>query len=252
MADRHSNAGDVIYRSEDGIPLIWISVFGERNVWNVGDDVSARGGAVGARNVWETNVETALVRLDHAADTLKACPHVWPWMSPMLMLRRKLSIRSKEGFIRLCAPWTENLEEEDAETWKSAPAFLENFVNFISAGRRTEAAVSIRRLQPFCLFTPEGHGADREEFKANRHYRNETEKAVRSAFLMLGEPGEKLDMFRKAALNTVGPPMEEYAKLPPLPEPGSSLVKTIDLEEDAPNGGSGFLGKLTGYFWKRN
>lgn len=244
--------GELLYSSPDAVPILWIFAFGGRNVWSAGDDVQARGGAVGKRLRFETMIEVALSRLEQAEDALRPISHVWPWYAGIPMFRRKLMLKPKTGFLRLHAPWTEQLPEADAFAWRSATAFAENFVNFHATERAHAAAESLRRLRPFCPFLPEGHSEDERVFSSHQDYRGE-EPAIRVALLTLGLPDAR-ETFDAAARRDIAPALEALSKLPPVPKPVPPATEpTRNGTNPAPVlPAEGFLGKLTGLFRKRS
>jgi hypothetical protein len=247
-------SGDILYQSDCGVPVLWLFCFGGRNVWEVGDDVESRGGAVGQRNPFETQVEVALTRLERAQDALSDNPHVWTWLSAMPILERKLSLQKKAHFVRLAAPWIGTLPTEQQERWRSSTAFVENFVNFLAANRRTEAAESIRRLADFCPFVAEGHGADKKAFEKCPQYKKE-QRPMRVALLTLGEP-QMRDLYERAVERDVAPALAEFEGMTPLAAPNSTLIKVPDMPSQAPQAAEapksgGLLGKLKGVFRKQ-
>jgi len=246
--------GEVLYHSPYGVPLVWILAFGGRNIWNPGDDVEARGGVAGKRNPYETQVEVALARLEHAETALRSDPYWWAWFSALPILRRKLALKPKTGFIRVAAPWIIGLTDQQVERWRSATAFAENAVNFAATGRLPEAALALEELKPFCPFVPRGDSSDLKAFESADPYRNDPEP-LRLALLTLGQP-ENMEVFSKATQKECAPALEEWRKLPPRTV-GSSLPaakgtsSSPNAAGDEAAGASGILGKLTGLFRKR-
>lgn len=243
--------GELLYSCPDGVPVLWVFAFGGRNVWNPGDDVQARGGAVGQRLRFETPVEVALTRLEQAEDALRPLDSVWPWYAAVPMFRRKLSLKPKTGFLRLHAPWVETLPESEAFAWKSATAFAENFVNFHAAGQPWQAMESLRRLRSFCPFLAEGHGEDWKAFEAC--VRRGAPREVELALLTLGEPDQR-DIFEAGARRDIAPALDALERAPRLPRPVPPAAAASASSAPAPSGdgaSGGVLAKLTGLFRRR-
>ncbi len=258
MSESQSSDGEILFRSEHGIPLVWFVAFGGRNIWNPGDDVEARGGVVGKRNPYETVVEVAATRLEHAESVLAGAPYLRPWLAGMTILRNKLQAKPKTGFIRLVAPWVAGMKDAEVERWRSATAFAENAINLIGAGREPEAIVSLAQLKAFCPLLPGGISSDLDDLRKSRVYTGE-EELLRLALLTVGEPDNR-EPFDKAARRSVGEALQEYHALPPrksvaLPKP---VAVAAPATEPAPTPANaketskpGLLGRLAGLFGRK-
>lgn len=232
--------GGLLFQSPHGVPLVWFFAFGGRNIWNPGDDVEARGGKVGRRNPYETLVEVAVARLEQAEHELKSDGYLWPFLSAMPILRRKLELKPGTGFIRVAAPWIIGMEEQHIDIWRSATAFAENCVNMTAADRRIDALRSLEQLRPFAPFIPTATAADRGTLKKHPAYPNEDD-ALRLALLTLGEPDNR-NVFVKAAKRDCASALESYDELvQKSPPPAVSPIKEVPTS-------SGFIGKLAGFF----
>ncbi|MEO8378018.1 MAG: hypothetical protein ABI579_10135 [Candidatus Sumerlaeota bacterium] len=243
--------GENLFHSEHGVPMIWIFAFGGRNIWNVGDDVKARGGAVGKRNPYETTVEVGTTRLEHAQDVITASPYLQPWLAGITVLRRKLLAKPKDGFIRIAAPWVMGLKDHDIDRWRSATAFAENAVNLLSSGREAEALAALAELKTFCPLVPRGISSDLADLQKNSAYKDQDE-AMKLAFLTLGEP-DNHEAFRKTVHRDV---TEGLAALRAAPERKSIAMPAPKIIASPADGKSpavkpGLLGKLTGLFGKK-
>lgn len=252
LIDEDDSASRIaLYHAEGGIPLLWIFLFGARNVWMPGDDLKARGGAVGMREIYETPTEVALVRLEHAEGALRGDPHIWPWYSALELLRRKLALQPKNGFVLLQSQWSSTPGKELEETWRSAPALVENFVNLVGSGDSARAATVLDRVEPFCTFTPRGDESDRKAFQKAKLYKDQ-DPAVRLALMMLGEPpGRGRAVMEQAARKDIDPLLREH-----LAGEGRRYAPTaaVVAEGAADAGGpakGGVLARLTGLFGKR-
>ena len=243
--------GDVLYRSEHGVPLLWIFAFGGRNIWNPGDDVHARGGVVGKRNPYETSIEVASTRLEQALQVLPSAPYMWPWFSPMGMFARKLSTKPKAGYLRLVAPWMIGLEVHHFERWRSATAFAENATNLLGSGRFSEASRALAELREFCVLVPTGGPGDLERFGKSTFFPEESAEPVRLALHMLGVP-DNPGPFAAGALRDVAGALAEYRKLPPAPVLPPVVVagKVVVAEQPSAtqSAGAALLKKLSGMF----
>ncbi|HMZ51483.1 MAG TPA: hypothetical protein PK988_04390 [Candidatus Sumerlaeota bacterium] len=253
LRESQSSDGETLFHSEHGVPMIWIFAFGGRNIWNVGDDVEARGGAVGKRNPYETSVEVATTRLEHAQDIISASPYLHPYLAGISVLRRKLLVKPKTGFIRIAAPWIMGLKDQDVDRWRSATAFAENSVNLLSAGREPEAVAALAELKAFCPLIPRGLSSDLAELQKNGAYRDHDE-AMRLAFLTLGEPDNR-QSFEKAVHKDVMEGLSAFRAAPerksiamPAPKAVAAPAATADA---APSKPAGLLGKLTGLFGRK-
>jgi hypothetical protein len=233
-----SSEGDVLYHSQNGVPIGWFFAFGGRNIWNPGDDVEARGGVVGRRNPYETQVEVAVVRLEQAEAALQSDAYLWPFLSAITLFRRKLMTKPKTGFVRVAAPWVIGLEEAQIDRWRAATAFAENCVNMVSAGRTNDGLRSLMELQSFSPFVPGGHSADLDELMRSPHFPGE-EEVLRVALVAMGVPDNR-DTFEKGARKEVAAALAKYRtlppKAPPVPPPAPATAK------------GGILGKLGGLF----
>lgn len=241
--------GEVLFRSDHGIPILWVFAFGGRNIWNPGDDVSSRGGAVGKRNAHETMVEVALARLEHAESVITEAPYLEPWLAGMPILRRKLIPKSKSGFIRIVAPWLTAMPKQDFERWRSATSFAENTVNLIAGGREAEALRSLEELRPFSSFVPRGIPRDLQEALKSRLY-NDQDDVLRVALLTLGEP-ESRESFEKAARKEIGEALEKYRKLPDRKPPEAQLPAGSAAQGTARGESKPLLGRIAAIFRKK-
>ncbi|MCC5875026.1 MAG: hypothetical protein JJU11_02290 [Candidatus Sumerlaeia bacterium] len=220
LRQSQTDVGDVLYSCNLGVPVTWLFSFGGRNLWNPGDTVKDRGGQVGKRNPYETPVEVAMTRLEHVEAALSDSPYIWPWLSTIPILRRRLSMKKKTGYIRVVAPWVIGLKELQIERWAAATAFSENAVNLLSASRRVEGIRSLREVAPFCPFVPDGHLGDKEEFNRIKEAAKESFE-YRVALLTLGTPSES-EAFMAGIERDVIPAFQKYDKLPEIePVPGT-------------------------------
>ncbi len=246
--ESQSHEGDVLYFSPLGVPILWVFAFGERNVWNPGDKVSDRGGAVGKRNPYEIQVEVALLRLEHAEDALKqSSPSLWPWLSAMPILRRKLYTRPKTGYIRIVAPWMLSLKEDQIERWRAATAFAENCVNLLVADRNMQAKRSLAELRPFAPFVPLGNPKDVKAFRAIKAYSDKPEP-LKLALLTVGE-AENPEPMEKAAERDVAQALSDYEEYIENMEHATTEIPAHQLPSTSTS--PGLLDKLTGIFKKR-
>lgn len=240
LRQSQSDIGEMLGFSDLGVPILWFFAFGGRNIWTPGDRVSDRGGAVGKRNPYETPVEVALTRLEHVEAALADSPYIWPWLSAMPILRRKIEVCQKTGYLRVVAPWVIGLKELQINRWTAATAFAENAVNLLSAGRRTEGIRALRELAPFCPYVPDGDLSDRIQFdKLSAHKDEPFHKRV--LYLTMGKPGDR-NPLEPHIEKTIVPAFARYEKLTPIdPVPGQK--ETVRL----PSGKTtdSFLGRLT-------
>lgn len=239
---------DVLYECPEGVPMLWIFAFGARNVWDPGDHVQDRGGAVGHRNLYETQVEVALARLEQAEGNLRASEAMWFWFSGMPLLRRKLLLKPRHGFVRIAAPWLVEMDEQLANRWRSATSFAENCVNYCGVGNTLAAIRSLRELDPFCPFLPNERLGDTGQLAKARLKLEERDAARRLALLTLGKPSQA-DPFEQGVERHVSPALETHSS---LPDTAFELPDQLDGSRgpspaEAPDGGS-LVGKLTGLF----
>ncbi len=242
-----TGAEEVLYRCDDGIPMLWVFAFGARNVWDPGDHVEDRGGAVGERNPYETQIEVALARIEHAEANLRSAAPLWFWFSALPLLRRKLLPKPRHGFVRVSAPWLASADDETAVSWRRAPSFAENVVNYVGAGDPSMAIRNLRELDPLCPFLPLGKLGDVNQLARVSAEAKDQDPAVSLALMTLGRPVLK-EAFERGIHHDVEPALEKHEKLPAeafrLPEPRvESASPTV---ESAPGGS--LVGKLTGLF----
>ena len=237
-----------LYEFGDGVPMLWIFAFGARNVWNPGDHVEDRGGAVGHRNLYETQVDVALSRLEQAEANLRSAQPMWAWFSGMPLLRRKLMLKPRHGFIRVATPWITPQDEDLFNRWRSAISFAENCVNYCGVGDFLAAVRSLRELEPFCPFLPDERLADLGQLRKVKLAAGEADTAHRLALLTLGTPVVE-ETFLHGIERDVTPALEAHAKLPQhvfsFPEP---VTATADAGAGADAAGGSLVGKLTGLF----
>lgn len=234
--------GELLFHSSRGIPILWLLVFGERNVWDPGDTVKTRGGAVGERPLYEINAEVAQYRLEHAESALKHDQHFWPWFSVLPILRRKLLARPKTGFLHLHAPWLQSIKKKDLPKLHQATAFAENAVNFVSFGDRSRARQMLRELGLFCPFVPLADGEDLKRFQKAARPLGVSSEALALALLSLGE-SDKPEAYRTVVEREVAPVLESGKKLPP-PESQVQIAR----EESA----AGVMTRLMGFLRKKS
>ncbi|CAN5205177.1 hypothetical protein BH09SUM1_BH09SUM1_20400 [soil metagenome] len=247
-SSQSADDGEILCSSSLGVPVVWIFAFGGRNIWNPGDDVEARGGTVGRRNPYETAVEVAIVRLEQAEQQLQNDPYLYPFLSALPMLRRKMLLKPKAGYIRVVAPWVIGLEEAHIERWTSATAFAENCVNMVSANRTRDAILSLAELTPFCPFVPLGDSGDLARLASTPGYDGEDEE-LRLAHLTFGEPDNN-EVFEKNARRDCRKALDDYRLLPPRAPIVTEAVQR-QLKEARGESAGGFMGKLTGLFKKK-
>lgn len=242
--DFTSSKGELLYSSQNGIPLSWIFAFGGRNIWTPGDSVEERGGVVGQRHTYETQVEVALNRLENVQNELSQdTPWLWPWLSPISLLRRKLMTKSPKGFIRIAAPWTTQLKKADQEHFRSAIAYAENAVHSSAQGNHIQSAQRLSKLTPFCPFVPQGKENDQALFEKLPFFQGE-ELPLRIALINLGEPSNRKP-FDQAVSRDVAPAWENYQPLKQptkIPPPTKKEVQVHGLDK------GGILGKIKSLF----
>lgn len=240
LRQSQSDIGEMVGFSDLGVPIVWFFAFGGRNIWTPGDSVNDRGGAVGKRNPYETPVEVAVTRLEHVEAALADSPYIWPWLSAMTILRRKLEFQPKDGCIRVVAPWVIGLKELQINRWTAATAFAENAVNLLSAGRRSEGIRALRELAPFCPFVPDGDLSDRIQFDKISAFKDETFHK-RVAYLTIGKPSRRAPIDALIE-QTLVPAFARYEKLTPI-DPVPGVKETVRL----PSGRAtdSFLGRLS-------
>lgn len=245
-----SAEGEMLYRSDAGVPILWIFCFGGRNLWDPGDDIEARGGAMGQRNPYETPIDVAITRLEQAEAALLEDEHLWPWLSAMPFLRRKLMTKPKKGFLRLVAPWIASLGPEEYEQWRRSTAYAENCVNFVNVGRSADARASLSVLEPYCPLVPLLDGKDFKRLAAAKS--DVDEEAVRLALLTVGSP-ENRDRLAETARRDISPLLEKARSLPPpkAPTPASSQKEAAPAAVVAAPPTGGLLGKLGGLFRRK-
>lgn len=252
MEQGHSQSadGESLYRCDDGVPLLWIFCFGGRNIWDPGDDIQARGGAMGQRNPYETPIDVAITRLEQAEAALLEDEHLWPWLSAMPVLRRKLMTKPKKGFVRLVAPWIAGLGASEYEQWRRSTAYAENCVNFVNVGRVADARSSLAVLTPYCPLVPLLDGKDFNRLSAAKSEGDE--EAVRLAFLTIGVPENK-DLLAESARREIAPLLEKARSLPPpkAPSPAEKKAESAPADAVAAAPSGGLLGKLGGLFRKK-
>lgn len=236
--------GDVLLRSEFGVPLLWIFCFGGRNIWEPGDDIAARGGAVGSRNIYETPVEVALTRLQYATSALGGSRYLWPFLCPLPILERRLRARGRQGFVRVVAPWILTLAENDLDRWRATTAFAENCVHHADVDRMREARLALRQFEAFCPFVPHGDGRDLDRMEKLKVYRDRPEIS-RLVALMIGD-GTAEDVLQRGIERDVIPHFEKARHLEPLKE---EPLRPFPDEEGASS--SSLLGRVAGLFRRR-
>ncbi len=245
-AKSQTSEGETLFRCDYGVPVLWLMCFGGRNIWNPGDDIVARGGAVGSRNPFETEIEVAATRLEHAESSLRDSERFWPWLSGIVILRRKLLARPKTGYIRMVSPWVYQLSEEEYGKFKQATAFSENAVNLIDAHREWDAVQLMNNFESFCYFVPQFDGKDRDRLTKLPGLDNETDDTMRLAISTVGTPSNRVT-FDKAVMKDIAPIYQQMKELPPIAPPAAAAVGGGDTSDPGEKKG-GFLGKLTGLF----
>lgn len=215
LRNSQSEDGDCQFYSNLGVPILWFFAFGGRNIWDPGDHVEERGGRVGERNPYETSLEVALTRLEHVEASISDDKYLWPLLSALPLMRRRLALKRKTGFLRVVAPWVIGLEQIHVDRWSAATAFAENFVNFLSHNRRPEAIRSIRELTPFCPFVPDGVLDDLKTIEAHKAYPKKPLE-MRLTLLTMGEPQEAPETVENWVMRDVKPRLEAFRQLPPI------------------------------------
>lgn len=247
LEESQSGEGEILYQSPHGVPLLWVFAFGERNVWDPGDDINARGGAVGARNPYETMVEIAATRLEHAESALaNSAPLLWPWLSAMSIFKRKLYALPKTGFIRIVAPWMLSLKDKEINRWRAATAFAENCVHYLMIGRNMHATESLRELKPFCPFVPYGSPRDVKGFRSIKAYPEQSEH-MRVAFLTLGEPVKK-GPYQQAVDRDIAQALAQYYENIENMSQSSTRVPKLDTAAATDDG---LISRLAGIFRRK-
>lgn len=240
-----SGAEEVLYRSDGGVPMLWVFAFGGRNIWDPGDDVRARGGAVGERDLYETPVEVALARLQHAEGNLHSAPALRFWFSAMSLLRRTLLLKPNRGFVRIAAPWVASADEDTAVHWRRATSFAENVVNYAGAGDLTMAMRNLQELEAICPFLPCGKLGDLGQLsKASRRV-TESDPAKCLALLTVGQPTHHVT-FERGVERDVVPALEDHQSLE------EEAFEIGELPSSQPGAGAavdgGLVGRLAGLF----
>lgn len=243
------DAGEVLFTGEDGIPLLWFLCFGARNTYTPGESLESAGGAAASRNRYETQVEDAQYRLEQAENNLRTEEHLWPWLSALPLLRRRLIARPRTGFLRLSAPW---VPENRAEELRTAIAMVENAVNNFSHGRHVAGRQSLDKVAHFVPVLFSGDKGDAARFRNAKAYANVPVEALRVARLTLGTAGKDDATFIKQVDEYVAPALERLKSLPPPPEPEvpkpavpAPVATTVEEREKS------LLGKLTGLFRRK-
>ncbi len=198
--------GEMLFSSENGIPLVWLFVFGERNVWNAGDSIEKKGIAA-ERALFEVNIEAALYRLDHVIDNLVDAERIWPWFTSMNILKRKFLTKPKAGFIHVHAPWFGNMKGEEIKKIAAATSMAENAVNYISQGNYDQAALMFQEIPDVVPFIPFGFQDDHLRFERALKQNRQKEPALGLATLMIGE-SDHAEIFRNQVEKECKPAFE--------------------------------------------
>jgi len=250
LQNSQSTEGDVLFRSEYGVPVLWFFAFGARNVYSPGDTVEDRGGEVGNRNPYETQIETAVVRLEQAEGALESDDYLWPLLGAISIFRRKLLSRPKQAFIRVAAPWVIGLDQAQIDRWRAATAFAENCANLISSGRPAEGVRSLAELKPFCPYVPGGHSGDLDDLAKLENFSGESE-AMKLALLTLGIPDNR-EIFEKAVMKELPDKLGLFRALPKRePFKSDSIVMGSTPSKPTETASQKLLGKISSFFGRK-
>ncbi|MDX2177470.1 MAG: hypothetical protein SF028_13475 [Candidatus Sumerlaeia bacterium] len=228
--------------SPDRIPLLWLFCFGARNTVAPGESVLAARAAHGDANSFSTRIEDAEFRLDQVRSTLEPATDYWAWIAALPSLRGRVTSKSRQGVLRLEAPWATN-DPDNLAALRRSIAFLENAVNMISIGRADAVRAGLGTMEPFCPFVVYGDGSDWGRLQAAvAHGENPTLALAR---LTLGSPSRPGDPFLSAAAAQIDPYAPRLAKT--VSPPKAAAPAAAALAEAKP----GLLGKLGGLFKKK-
>ena len=179
-------APELVASSEDGLPFLWMVLFGGRNFWEPDDAMEARGGAAARRNRWITPLEVAEARIVNAASALEACDSTRPYTASARVLARRVASIGRKGFVHVEAAWM-GAGDLPAERLATLLALVENYVNFADVGQREALPALAQAIEAACPFVPRADGSDLQRLLACKAGRAH-EGARRAAVLMCGMP----------------------------------------------------------------
>lgn len=217
---------EVLFEAPSGIPFLWFLCFGTRNTYYPGVSIAEHGGAASGRDRFETQIEDAQYRVEHVLENLRPNRYLWPWLSPLVLLERKLKARPKNHYLYLATP-----AQAARGDLRRAISFAENAVNYISAGNTLASIPMLESLEGICPVVFFGDEKDRQRLAAAPGYTTYSPEAARVALLMLGMPPRDSDILLRQAAEITTPELEALAKLPPPPPPSAPPVESMDAPE---------------------
>jgi hypothetical protein len=227
-ADQTPDNAEVLFEAASGIPFLWFLCFGARNTYYPGVSIAEHGGAASERDRFETQIEDAQYRIEHVLENMRPNRYLWPWLSPLVLLERKLKARPKSHYLYLSTP-----AQTARGDLRRAISYAENAVNYISAGNTLASIPMLESLEGICPVVFFGDDKDRQRLAAAKDYASYTPEAARVALLQLGMPPRDSDILLRQAVEITTPELEALAKLPPPPPPSAPPLEPKDVPEPA-------------------
>lgn len=247
--------GKIICQSEDLIPIGWLTLFGGRNFCEPDQQVSDRGGTSALRDRWTTPMDAAQARINNAIEAFSECAHLWPYLAPLEILRRRLIAQGRKGFVHLNSPHISNNDESNQQAQQSL-AIMENIVNLLISGRTERISPMLQSLDPLCPFVPHFTMKDHERFDS---FADQKGGKVFTALAMAstGLPADNTQRFIELVQKECASDFEKREDLSAYPTSVINPAVAPQAFEDEKTGeerapsGRGFMSKLKGMFGRK-
>lgn len=241
------SGSELVASSRDGLPFLWMILFGGRNYWQPDEEVAQRGGAAADRDLLQTPLEVAEARLLNASDALRSCPSTRPFSTAGPVLARRIASFGTRGILRVQAPWAAGTDAA-RKRLGSLLALTENYVNCADAGRREMLPALAKAIAEYSPFVPHADGEDLARCAAACGVAEPGSE--QAALLMAGEPHPGHRRLFLDAVAASGPEdFEGYARAADADRARAARMAAA-LAAPAMETPSGLLGRIKGLLRK--
>lgn len=213
LDSRSSTTSASLLGCPNGIPFGWVILFGGRNYWEPDQPIEERGGVSAERDQLITPIEVSQPRLQNAIDAFKQAPHLWPWVSSLEVLNKRLKTRSRKGFLKLHVPW---LSSDQLHELNKSTAYMENTVYQINSGN-LDVSKLLAQFEGLCPWTPLSIEADAKRFEARTKEFRKPNSVLTLGELIIGSPEQHNDRFESQLEEVCVNPFNSSFQFAPYP-----------------------------------
>jgi hypothetical protein len=241
---RSSEEKSVLFECEEGIPFGWFVLFGGRNFWEPEQKIEDRGGVSSERDPLITPLEVAEPRLRNALDAFQQNPHLWPFVSSLELLHKRVKVRSRKGFLQLEAGW---IMGNEAVEFSKLAALMETLVFQVNQGN-TDLEKFLKPFQRYAPWVPLQNQGDKAEVESVLKKLGKGENSATGlAMIMIGTPHGQLERFEEQVRELTNNVWADDFQFPPYSvavKPSGTATPSTESSKSEPTEKKSFFQRL--------